>query len=93
MYGSYLYISDVCFESGIDYAGNDLNSNINDVDYARGSGRRNSTLGCQQLCQKRDACKTFTYHLNDQDCYLKTSNSGRTTVSGVISGKKYCGKY
>ena len=47
---------------------------------------------CQKQCQGVSRCKFWTFNANDKNCYLKTSNSGKTpSESFVTSGPKYCG--
>lgn len=81
-----------CIEQEIDYNGNDLNINKDDIDWANGPGKRDSAEKCQQLCQNRAECNFFTYVPSRKVCLLKTSDSGRlTNRADRIAGKKYCG--
>ena len=80
-----------CLEQGIDYVGNDLNALSTGENYARGSGRRDSTAECQGLCQTTPGCMVFTYKTDSKHCFLKTSKSGKIKRPSSISGKKYCG--
>ena len=46
------------------------------------------------MCQETEGCNVFTYRLDNKDCDLKTSDAGRETDVGAISGTKYCkGRY
>lgn len=80
-----------CTEQGIDYLGNDLNINKDDIDWYNGPGKRDSVEGCHLLCKRRAECMFFTYLPTQKQCFLKTSDSGRTNKAHLISGKKYCG--
>ena len=85
----YLYLTGSfdCFEWNTNFNGNDLDlSPMKNVD---------SKHECQKLCQETTGCEFFTYDPNADNpkmCYLKTSDSGRTTRKGIVSGPKFCGK-
>ena len=81
-----------CYEFDTDFNGNDINSNEDDVHFARGDGRRDSAQECQQLCASTIGCEFFTYHPDRKSCFLKTSDVGRKTFYGAISGPKSCCK-
>ena len=85
----YLYLegSIDCFEWNTNFDGNDLDS----------SPKKNvdSKHECQKLCQETTGCEFFTYDpkaYNPKTCYLKTSDTGRVSLKGIVSGPKFCGK-
>ena len=49
-------------------------------------------MACQILCQNHDNCKFWTLGvtLYAGSCVLKSSDLGRQSLSGVISGPKFC---
>ena len=63
------------FESGYNYAGNDLQD---------GSSRASSAEECCDKCSKRVGCKHFTFL--QKTCWLKHSDLGRRTSRKGISG-------
>ena len=79
-----------CYKGGIDLHGSDLNALQEDVNYARGSGRRSSAEECQKLCKDTELCLFFTYDSSDSDCFLKSANLGEKAVHRAISGPKRC---
>ena len=81
-----------CYKGNIDLHGSDLNALQEDVNYARGSGRRSSAEKCQELCEATELCLFFTYDSSDNDCYLKSANLGEKSYQGAISGPKRCFK-
>ena len=90
----YWYLSVQCwYLRGIDYYGNDINSDPSHVNYSKGAGRQDCIWKCRRLCQLTAKCQFFTYHLSGGYCWLKTSSSGRRKVdrgSGIISGSRNC---
>lgn len=69
-----------CSEIDTDYYGNDISS----VSGLYSANR------CQEACLEHSECSWFTYHLESQECFLKTSESGRGDRSNVISGPAAC---
>lgn len=47
-----------------------------------------SPAECCALCEANPACKAFTYQTEQQKCYMKASNGGKTQNSACISGCK-----
>ena len=79
-----------CFELGINYPGNDLNS----------CGVKTDTAEqCQQLCAERDGCVQFTWisssfgdvNRRRKCCLKKAHNNNPTSKTGLVSGPKICG--
>ena len=69
-----------CFEREIDYFGNDITS------YTASSPEQ-----CQIKCQGDSLCKAWTFNGRNKNCFLKSSNSGKTaSASYVTSGPKNC---
>ena len=69
-----------CFEENVNFAGFGLPDN-----------KLIGTLSpndCQKQCQERDGCQFWT--LVKTTCWLKSSNKGRKSQVGKISGPKYC---
>ena len=81
-----------CYALNTDFDGNDINADEDDVNFARGAGKRASSQECQELCSSTSGCEFFTYHPNVKSCYLKTSDEGKYTIHGHVSGPKYCRK-
>ena len=80
-----------CYEQNTNLNGYDINVQPDDVNYALGSGKRNSNFECQQLCRSTEDCEFFTYNPNKNFCFLKTSDRGRSQLHGIVSGPKFCG--
>ena len=78
----------------MDFYGNDINNDPNDTGYGNGTGRQNTAMACQMLCQLRNECKFFTYIPENKACWLKSSDIGRrqSPIPGLrhIFGKKFC---
>ena len=83
-------ISDDCFERDFDYYGNDINAESGHKNYARGAGKCESAQECQRLCQETEECLVFTYKTGNKECWLKSTDSGRSYRVGDISGKNFC---
>jgi hypothetical protein len=79
-----------CFERDTDYYGNDINLNSDHENYGRGAGKRESVKDCQTLCQETKGCLVFTYKTGNKECWLKSTDNGRSNSAGDISGKKFC---
>ena len=77
-------LSGCIIEEDIDYSGNDI----------KPDGYR-KIMESQQACA--DFCKTilggkfWSWSLGDKLCYVKSSSSGRKSVSGKVSGNRECG--
>ena len=77
-----------CFEEGVAYPGNDLET-------------ASSPEDCQKLCQETNGCEAFTFREGKKKgriarCFLKDSKLGRkeTGVTGATSGDRDCkGKF
>ena len=87
---AFIVILETCLEDNIDLYGNDINSDPTDENYGSGAGRRASSNECQQLCRLTKRCAFFTYKLSSRLCWLKTTDSGRRSQKGAISGPKVC---
>ena len=74
----------------MDYCGNDINLNSGHEHYGRGAGKRESAEECQKLCQETEGCSVFTYKTRIKECWLKSTDTGRSYSAGDISGKKFC---
>ena len=86
---TYMFV-ETCFEDNIDFRGNDINADPTDENYGRGAGKRASSNECQELCRLTEHCVFFTYKLSSSECWLKTTDSGRRSQTGAISGSKVC---
>ena len=74
---------DSCFEKDIDYYGNIVTTYPNIL----------NRMSCQTLCMYDPDCKFWTYGVTGtwgNQCVLKTSDEGRQSLSGLISGPKFC---
>ena len=75
-----------CFENDIDYTGNTVLTIQNVV----------NRMACQISCQYHENCKFWTFGVKEQpqpyagSCVLKSSDSGRQSIPGLISGPKFC---
>jgi len=67
-----------CFEIDIDYACNDVND----------SSWQQTPQACQDRCAQVPECSFFTYYSDSGDCYLKSSDAGRTLAVKATSGPK-----
>ena len=67
-----------------------MNAQPTDENYAIGSGRRDSVLECQRLCQTTKGCMVFSYQPSENNCWLKTSDSDKESKPDRVSGRKYC---
>ena len=82
-----------CIEIDTGLPGNDINNNdSSDVNFAKGSGRQDSYQECQELCKLTEGCNFFTWQSKNENCFLKSSDAGRKTDVGSVSGTKNCGK-
>ena len=71
-----------CFEPRTDYPGNNIKSEP-----------KTSPFACQLWCQTTASCKFFTYDLQLAQCYLKSSDAGRSFHSSCVSGpRETCSK-
>ena len=77
----------------INYDGNDINNGH--------QKKTDSAKDCQQLCQKDNACVSFTW-INknvpdggligrEGECSIKHTKANRTPLKHVVSGPKHCG--
>ena len=76
-------ILDSCVENDIDYQGNTIKTYPN----------TESRMECLNFCQSDDNCKAWTYGVSGEwtgNCVLKSSESGRLSYPGLISGPKFC---
>jgi len=69
----------ICGEEPVDYFGNDL--------YNIGS---ESAANCQEACANDGNCRYWTYAPSDSRCYLKSTDAGRKSRDGHISGPAVC---
>jgi len=75
-------ISEACtMEENVDYSGHDLN-----LDTGRNVDRKENAVDCRELCNSNPQCRYFTWKKHSKECWLKTSNIGRHSQSGSISG-------
>ena len=82
-------------EDGIDYYGNNLNGLHGESSWDKKSNRET----CQCFCKHHYPTTTFftfvTNSMSDSKyhytCWCRTSDSGRKTLSGAISGHVNCG--
>ena len=79
-----LYFSflDFCFEFDTGYTGNTIKTHNN----------VKSRMECRALCQTNDDCKAWTFGETNfiGVCHLKSSDAGRQSLGGLISGPKVC---
>jgi hypothetical protein len=76
---------DLCLEKDTDFQGHDL----------PGNPRTNvaNPTACQKLCLNNNNCNFWTYGLtapHSGNCWLKSTDSGRQSYPGLISGRKNC---
>ena len=45
---------------------------------------------CQKECQNYGSCNYWTYNTMNGKCHMKSSDSGRKSHNGAISGPKHC---
>ena len=78
---------DSCIEEDTDFLGNLLPGLPVYTNVA-------NPTACRTLCQSNSNCKFWTYGLTAHSgkCWLKSSDSGRQSYSGLISGQKTCCK-
>ena len=71
-----------CFQSGINYAGNDIRSM-----------EPSTPELCKIACFYEHGCNFWTYRIDKKRCYLKTTyqQSNNQMSSNYISGPKICG--
>ena len=87
-HNSNLYFSARCFETDVDFAGGDMTGNPR---------MASSAINCQGLCQATSGCVAFVYAYSTQNaniiegrCWLKTTKTGASAVTGLISGNVRC---
>ena len=77
-------LSGCIIEEDIDYSGNDIEPH----------GYRKimeSQQACADFCKTIMGGKFWSWSSGDKLCYVKSSNSGRKSVSGKVSGNRECG--
>ena len=67
-------------EHGIDYWGQDI-----------ATKQLESTQACADFCASTSNGRFWTWSPDDNNCYVKSSNSKRKEKLGVVSGNKECG--
>ena len=67
-----------CFEQNTDFLGNDVGN------WTATSDKND----CQKECQNYGSCNYWTYNTIDGKCHMKSSDSGRKSLNGAISGPK-----
>ena len=80
-----------CFEDDTDIEGDVLNDKPDGKDYGMGSGMRNTPVDCQNLCQKTNDCKFFSW-TKPNICWLKKTKASSKIELNTISGEKCCKK-
>ena len=74
-------VSAGCVEYGIDYAGHDVD-NVSNVQ---------SWQDCANHCKNHKTCQYWTWSIQcSHKCFLKSSDNGRKSNPGSISGKHDC---
>ena len=79
-----------CEEMNTDFTGNDIDAVLDVPSWEQ----------CSHICKQRSDCSAWTWvgddYTLDSDiihkCHLKSGDSGRETVEGVISGSSDCGE-
>lgn len=66
------------FKYFVDFNGSDFGSYSGVSDY----------IVCMQICDKDSDCRAFTYNVNNQRCYLKSSMGNQSSDKEAISGFK-----
>ena len=77
-------LSGCIIEEDIDYNGN----------YIKPHGYRiimESQQACADFCKTIMGGKFWSWSSGDKLCYVKSSSSGRKSVSGKVSGNRECG--
>ena len=82
------FLDSCFFEQDTDYCGHDvINETPTNVE---------NSLACKGLCQDNDKCSFWTHDFSGgnltQNCWLKSSNSGRRSFQDHVSGPKFCSK-
>ena len=74
-----------CWEDNTAYYGNNIPDSMS---------YQPSTSACQQLCAEHSRCSYWTWGRRAGECYLKTSDDGRMSMSPMtdvyVSGTKDC---
>ena len=73
--------SETCLDKDIDYEGNDLGVNPNNI---------RSVKECQEYCEKTSNCIAFTWQPFENKCFLKRKITRKKKRSGLVSGMRYC---
>ena len=77
----YIAVSVGIWEEDTDYYGHDLTSGVlNGVDNLQPDAE-----SCRSSCRSKGA-KHFSWKPNSNECWCKTSDSGRTGAQGAVSG-------
>ena len=75
-----LYYVGQCFENGIDYFGNDIQSIA-----------VNTAEECQEACFAEPECNVWTFSLSSGTCWMKTTKGTDIRINTLrISGPKTC---
>ena len=75
-----MVFSGCAIEHDIDYHGNDIDNKVLE-----------NMQACADMCASTTGGQYWTWKVADKTCYVKSSNSGRETDIGYVSGKKECG--
>ena len=77
-----------CFETDVDFFGGDMAGNPRTA---------SSASNCQALCQAASGCVAFVYayatvnaNIIQGRCWLKTTKTGASSQTGLISGNVVC---